>query len=174
MASSTRVVVVGVSGTQGSRSALAFAMHEAARCTSVLRVVTAWTAAEGDRFAGTEEESDGELPERARRHARHVQDLAVAQILKHVGARPILSRQVVEGEPGKVLVRVARDADCLVLGAASSSSSRPAPLGSVSDYCVRHATCAVKLVPRSAGIKQEPNTPNPRSTDRQPTTPLLS
>jgi hypothetical protein len=45
MAITTRVVVVGVDDTPASRDALAFAMREAAKRTSVLRLVTASTVA---------------------------------------------------------------------------------------------------------------------------------
>jgi nucleotide-binding universal stress UspA family protein len=168
MAISTRVVVVGVDDTQASRDALAFAMSEAAKRTSVLRVVTAYSVAGEGHFAGHAAVPDGALSERARRHAQHVQDRAVALILQQVDARPVLSRQVVEGEPGKVLLRVAKDADYLVVGAASSSSSRLASLGSVSDYCIRNATGAVMLIPSSEAIQHGPGTANRHSAGSQP------
>lgn len=146
-------VVVGVDETHGSRAALAFAMREAAMRGSALEVITAWTMAEDDFNA-----SGGAGAEQARQRAQRVQDRAVAYTLGEVDARPVFSRQVVEGDPGEVLLRVAKQAAYLVVGTSKNEPLRPVSLGSVSDYCVRHATCPVVVVPnlvRKSRIRHE-------------------
>ncbi len=135
-------VVVGVDETSGSRAALAFAMHEAARRGSAVEVITAWTWSRADgNGAGTA------LSEQARQLAQQIQDKAVAQTLTEVDARPVVSRQVVEGDAGNVLLKVAKDAAYLVVGASTRGQLRRSSLGSVSDYCVRNASCPVVVVP---------------------------
>jgi len=139
-------VVVGVAETHESAAALAFAMRESALRGSALDVVTTWTLADGTLGASGDGVSHDELPERARRRAQKVQDRAVALTLQELDVRPVLSRQVLEGDAGQVLVRVAREADYLVVGTPTEHPLRPTALGSVSDYCVRNATCAVVVV----------------------------
>lgn len=140
-------LVVGVDDTHASRAALAFAMREAGLRGSALEVITAWTLAD-EGLTAPEEDITGEdeVPESARRHAQQIQDRAVALTLQEVEARPLLSRQVIEGDAGQVLLRGSRDADYLVVGTAAKESVRRKSLGSVSEYCLRHATCAVVLV----------------------------
>src|SRR6185436_19734341 len=95
-----RGLVVGVNGTDSSRAALAFAMKEAAERGSPLEVVTAWSGrVEGGRQA----------PESSRENAQLVQDRAVRRTLLETTVRPVLSRQVVEGAAGRVLIRIARN-----------------------------------------------------------------
>ncbi len=144
-------VVVGVDETPASRAALAFAMREAARRGSAVEVITAWT------WTRTNDSVQGhEVPELERQRAQQIQDAAVALTLREVDARPVVSRQVVEGDPGEVLLRVAKDAAYLVVGTSRIDPLRLVSLGSVTDYCVRHAECAVVVVPPSATSHEEP------------------
>ncbi len=89
-------VVVGVNESRGSGAALALAISEAALRGSAVDIITAWSVASR---AGNPDDS----PELARRSAQQVQDTAVALALSEVDARPVLYRQVVEGEAGEVL-----------------------------------------------------------------------
>lgn len=141
-----RRVIVGVDETAGSRAALAFAMREAGLRGSVLDVITVWTLTDDDRDDPSATESGTGLPEGARQRAQQIQDRAVAQTLQDFDPRPLLSRQVVEGHAGEVLLRLSREADFLVVGSSASECLRPQTLGAVSDYCVRRASCAVVVV----------------------------
>jgi nucleotide-binding universal stress UspA family protein len=140
-----RGVVVGVDGSHGSNAALTFAVREAALRGGSLGVVTAWTCATD--LLAVDQRREG-----ARQHAQDIQDEAIALTLSEVDARPVLSRQVVEGEAGEVLRRAAEDAAYLVLGATDDVPAGPTLFGTVGDYCLRHATCAVVVVrdPREA------------------------
>jgi nucleotide-binding universal stress UspA family protein len=132
-------VVVGVNESRGSGAALTLAISEAALRGSAVDIITAWSVAgRGENHGGS--------PELARQSAQQVQDTAVALALSEVDARPVLYRQVVEGEAGEVLSRGARDAAYLVVGASTNVDTTLASLGTVGDYCLRHAPCAVMVV----------------------------
>ena len=54
--------------------------------------------------------------------------------------------QVVRGHAGTVLTDESRDADLLVVGSRGHGTAVGMLLGSVSQYCVQHATCPVVVV----------------------------
>lgn len=139
------VVVVGVDGTTVGQAALTFAMREASRRGSELTIVTMWTwtvtAAWLD--AGIAEE-----PAAIRNRAQRAQDAAITTALATMTAPPVISRRVIEGDPGPALVSMARGADYLVVGSANKNTVTRALLGWVSHYCVRHAPCPVVVVPQ--------------------------
>jgi nucleotide-binding universal stress UspA family protein len=137
-------VVVGVDGTPGGGAALVFAMSEAALRGSALSIVTVWSRGADD---ADEVVPDG-VRERRRGRAQGIQDAAVARALGQVDARPVLSRQVVEGAIGEVLSRVAKGAAYLVVGASRKRPNHQWGQGSISDYCLRHSPCAVVVVPQ--------------------------
>jgi nucleotide-binding universal stress UspA family protein len=116
-------IVVGVDDTEAGRAALAFAMTEATRRGSALDVVTAWTSRSMTEATGIDDrESD-------RAHAQVVQDGAVAGALRG-------------------MLRLARKAAYLVVGAGQGAFDERGSLGSVTAQCVRAARCPVLVVPR--------------------------
>lgn len=146
------VIVVGVDGTPAGQVALEFALREGAARGGAVDVVSVWT------WHGPHEALSGPAsPREARDRAQRVQDEAVAEALARVPVAPVVSRQVVEGDAGQVLVRAGRDADYLVVGSAHKGLVKRAFLGSVSEHCVRHATCPVVVVPAT----QRAHTPAP-------------
>ena len=147
-------VVVGVDDSRGSGAALAFAMSEAALRGSAVDIITAWSVSERD--------DDGDSSEVARRGAQQIQDAAVALALSEVDARPVLYRQVVEGDAGHVLARSVKDAAYLVVGASTSGLSTRVPPGGVSEYCLRHAPCAVMVVPPTQAEESSTRAKDPR------------
>lgn len=135
-------IVVGVDGTPASKAALEFALREGAIRGSAVEVVTVWTwAGVGDKLTGPE------TPHDARERAQRQQDEAVAEVLDRIYDPPVVSRQIVEGDPAKALLRAARGADYLVVGSAHKGLVKRALLGSVSETCVRHARCPVVVIP---------------------------
>ncbi|MFC7481649.1 universal stress protein [Luedemannella flava] len=58
-----------------------------------------------------------------------------------------LALEAVEGRPARVLTKAAADADLLVVGSHGHNRLFRAVLGSVSEECVRAATCPVVVVP---------------------------
>jgi nucleotide-binding universal stress UspA family protein len=80
--------------------------------------------------------------------ARSAED-SLEQTLKAVFGADLpsnLTRSVVEGNPGGVLVDRSRDADLLVVGSRGKGGFAGLLLGSVSEKCVRHAACTVVVV----------------------------
>ncbi len=142
-------IVVGVDDTSAARGALRFALREAGRRGSAVDVVTAWTW----HNLGDAPEPPG-AREWARAQAQEIQDAAVADVLGDLELLPVLSRQVVEGNAAEVLLRLSRAADYLVVGSGHKGQMRRILLGSVSEYCVRHASCPVLVVPASAAESQ--------------------
>ena len=65
-----------------------------------------------------------------------------------------VAAEVVEGRPADVLSRAARDADLLVLGSHGHGRLRHAALGSVSENCVRKASCPVVVLPVPSSTPQ--------------------
>jgi nucleotide-binding universal stress UspA family protein len=110
-------------------------------------VVTAWA------FPRPYEEVAGpESIEQLHALAEQTQDETVTAALRRIDAAPVVSRSVVQGSPGPVLLAASRDADYLVVGSAHKSAATRFLLGSVSQYCVRHATIPVMVVPVPARL----------------------
>lgn len=136
------VIVVGVDNTRGSRAALDFALQEGLSRGSTVEIVTAWqwtSPYEGIENAGT--------VDTAKEAAAAMQDAVVKEAVDRLDVRPVISQIVVHDYPGKVLVARADDASMLVVGSGRKSAVTRAMMGSVSEYCVRHAPSPVVVVP---------------------------
>ncbi|XMN10671.1 universal stress protein [Streptomyces griseobrunneus] len=139
-------IVVGVSGSPGSLTALHRATAEAQERNAELCAVLAW------QLPG------GGLGGRATYGAvvlRECRDAAVEELRTILGnafavRKPgvTLSGLTVRGEPGAVLVGAARSADdLLVVGVGPRGRWLPGMRPSVTRYCLAHATCPVLAVP---------------------------
>jgi nucleotide-binding universal stress UspA family protein len=148
------VIVVGVDGSPASRAALEFALREADRRGSSVEVVTTWSWTEPyEAMAG------GATPEVARDAAERAQEQAIHSVMTGLTAIPVVSRLVLEGDPGQTLVRAARGASYLVVGHTHKGALKRALLGSVSEYCVRHASVPVMVVPTQDHAQADPMVP---------------
>jgi nucleotide-binding universal stress UspA family protein len=164
-------VVVGVDGSEHSVAALRLALLEARCRSSDLHVVYVYEPVRGSHAAAAASAVVGEAwsgrdtaaevlesahrrdaNERAesQRHAEgwlrqfvHGHDLDLAGVDLQLSA--------VEAEhPAGALVRLARTADLLVVGSRGLGGFAGVLLGSISQHCVRHATCPVLVVRSSA------------------------
>ena len=140
------VIVVGVDGTPEAQAALTFAIREARLRGSTLDVVTTWMwdVDSGNPSLG--------IPSDIATRVRAAQEIAISSALTATAPPPVITRHVIEGTAGEELVRVARNADYLVVGSSQKNALKRALLGSVSQYCVRHATCPVVVVPGAGAI----------------------
>ncbi|GAB2817432.1 universal stress protein [Lentzea nigeriaca] len=138
-----RPIVVGVDGSAAGRAALRWAAEEARRHDSPLDAVSVWhmdysvmmapgAAASGLDPAGIEAAN------------RSVLDAATADV-HDVDLRRIL----IEGDVKKLLVEMSRDARMLVVGNRGHNAATELLLGSVSAYCVHHASCPVVVIKAS-------------------------
>lgn len=132
------MIVVGVDGSDASRRALRWAVHEAAARDGMVQAVTAWrwdlpSGLEINGFIGDEREKATEM---------------LAREVDRLPAGVPVASQVLEGRPADVLGAVARDADLLVLGSHGHSRVWHTVLGSVAEECIRKAACPVVVIPR--------------------------
>lgn len=146
-------IVVGVDGSPESRSALRFALEDAARRGARVEVVEAfpvpeyWATAYG--LSGLPDQA--ELTARAERRARDELAAVLAEQDGRLSRVPV-DVVAVPGSPGRILTETAHAADLLVIGHRGRGALASAVLGSVGLHCVLHAPCPVVVVrPDAAG-----------------------
>ena len=139
MPGAARRIVVGVDGSLPSRRALDWAITEAQRTGDSLHLVSAWMfpMALGYAFTTTVDE--------VRRSAQDVIDGATAHVAE-VAPDVTVTGETSEHLPAPALVAVARGADLLVVGSRGLGGFEGLLMGSVSQYCTRHAKCSVVVV----------------------------
>lgn len=145
----TARVVVGVSGSLGSHTALCRAASEA-RCRGAeLWPVLAWEPPGGE-LAGRRTAAASPHAVDWQRLARERLLTALDDVFGAGGPGVVLHALVSRGAPGRALVEIAdRKDDVLVVGAGRRGRLRRALRRSVSRYCLAHATCPVLAVPPS-------------------------
>ena len=135
-------IVVGVSGSPASLTALRWAAGEAERLNGWLEAVLAWAAPPNAPYAP----QPAPLNSEQRRERAH-RDLAAAVRAVFGPAPPdYLVTEVVEGQPERALANKSAGADLLVLGSASAHSQAGRPLGPVIRTCLSRAHCPVVVV----------------------------
>ncbi|WP_330456588.1 universal stress protein [Streptomyces sp. NBC_00820] len=146
-ASSTVRVLVGVSGSLGSVTALRRAAALARSLRAELWPVLAWEPPGGDPAA--RRSAVGLMAEEWQRQAGQRLTAVLDEIFGEEGPGVPLHGLVVRGSPGRALVAVAdRENDLLVVGAGRRGLHR-AFSGRVSRHCLAHAGCPVLAVPPS-------------------------
>jgi nucleotide-binding universal stress UspA family protein len=133
------VILVGVSGSAASRTALRWAAAEAKRIGADLVAVRAWEQPRRAAYA-QRTGAAADLRERARLDLA----AAVSAVLGRDVARLVTS-EVTEGAAERVLVARSADADLLVLGEASGLTAGRS-IGPVVRSCLSRAACPVVLV----------------------------
>jgi len=136
------LIVVGVDGSEGGRRALDWAATEAVSRGGTVEAVIAWSW-DGLDFGPIIATSPAEAAERSRETIeREIHDLADRR-----GSSFPVTAEVIEGRPADVLATAGRAGDLLVLGSHGHSRVRHTVLGSVSEDCIRKATCPVVVIP---------------------------
>jgi len=138
-----RRIVVGVDGSDPSIRALRWAARQAEWSGATLEVVTAWSFPEHPAPLGIV--IDVPWPDELIAKAR----LKLAEVIRD--SLPALDphrvrAQVIRGNAVPVLLEAAGDADLLVVGSHGGGVMAELLLGSVSDRCVRRASCSVVVV----------------------------
>ncbi|GHI09272.1 hypothetical protein AQI88_31420 [Streptomyces cellostaticus] len=147
-ASAAPRVVVGVSGSLGSVTALRRAAALARRLGAELWPVLAWEPPGGDP-AARRTPAAGLLVEEWQRLAKQRLASVLDEIFGEDGPGVPLHAVIVRGTPGRALVATAdREHDLLVVGAGRRGLQR-AFSGRVSRHCLTHAVCPVLAVPPS-------------------------
>ncbi|MEV0267811.1 universal stress protein [Hamadaea sp. NPDC050747] len=145
-------IVVGVDGSEAGRRALRWAATEAEIRGGTVQAITVWNWDGTGSFAPM-----ATSPDEERERARTVLAREVGPIVNDFPTVTITA-DVVEGHPARELTKAARDADLLALGSHGHSHVYQAVLGSISDECVRTATCPVVVVPAN---RTQPVAPAP-------------
>ncbi|WP_151083546.1 universal stress protein [Nocardioides cynanchi] len=136
------VIVVGVDGSQGSAAALDFALSEGHSRGLGVELVTGWLA--NPRQAGPGATSPVDA---GRALALALQDLELSAALARGLPRPPVTHVVVHDHPGRVLAARSAGAAMVVVGSGRMSSASRKVLGSVGEYCLRHSSAPVVVVP---------------------------
>jgi nucleotide-binding universal stress UspA family protein len=134
-----RRIVVGVDGFESSKAALRWAIHQAMLTGAVVEAITTWQIPAGSGLLPADDIPD-------------YQDDARAVLTEAITETCLLDPEVevwphvVEGRAAQVLVDAAEGADLLVVGNRGHGGLTEALLGSVGQYCVRHAPCPVVIM----------------------------
>ncbi|MEV6483082.1 universal stress protein [Streptomyces sp. NPDC051576] len=146
---STARLVVGVSGSPGSLTALVRAADEARRRGAELWPVHAWEPPGGELSARRSPAAAVLVPE-WERLARERLLKALCDVFGDAGSGLPGQALVVRGAPGPALVRIAdREDDVIVIGAGRRGRLHRALRPSIGRYCLAHAGCPVLAVPPS-------------------------
>ena len=136
-------ILVGIDGSEHSKRALEWAVHEASIRHAPLTVITVNQAVAG--FAGPVTypgDSD-----RAG-HARQVAEQETNAILEKAGSRPpAVTVTAVTGLPAEEILNAAADADLVVVGSRGAGGFKRLLMGSVSTQVTHHARCPVVVIP---------------------------
>ena len=152
------VVVVGVDGSPGSKAALQWAVDHAHASGARLIAVNVFEPVVPMDFTGAGFAAMSMTDPRKLRRAGH--DLINRMVRDAAQGRSVdVQPLVLEAHnPGQALLRAARNASMLVVGA-HHRHGLGILLGSTGASCVRHASCPVLVVPESWHVG---------STDAQP------
>ena len=148
------MIVVGVDGSECSRSALRFALNEARIRHVKLRIVVVWHVPMAAYGAGWAPPPPG-LAEDSETAAKEVLEDAL-RVVKEEPDSVEIETTVREGQSANVLVEEAANAELLVIGSRGRGGFRELMLGSVSQQCAHHARCPVAIV--RAGCEGAPPT----------------
>lgn len=147
-----RPVVVGVDGSAAAQEALRWAVGDARRRGCRVDVVSAWHPDFGLLIGPLPAEVGVQLsPQGLRATQQAVLDEAVEGI-EGVEVRRVL----VEGDPRTVLTEASVGAELLVVGNRGHGPIVETILGSVSSYCVHHASCPVVVIRETKPEQEHP------------------
>jgi nucleotide-binding universal stress UspA family protein len=135
-----RAVLVGVDGTECALAAVRWAAGEAQRRNAPLRIVHAAS------YLGRRTGPGSPSPELHRARQITAQAYTVA---RHASAGVRAATEVVPGEPARVLLAEAPDADLMVLGIATTGAIDELVAAPVAQRVAAHAGTPVVVVPRS-------------------------
>ena len=134
-------MVVGVDGSPGSRSALVWALADAARRGAVLVVLATFPVEVywGDPHLLDDRHVDTVRSDTEARVEALVEELRGTWDV-------VIEVEVAAGPPAARLVEASGAADLLVVGSRGRGAVRSTVLGSVALHCVTHASCPVVVV----------------------------
>ena len=156
-------IVVGVDDSPQSQAAVRWAAAQAVLTHAELRLVHVWALEPSDMYGSTAEIRDAVLPDLRARLLDMVTS-AIGPSSDHVA----WTLEIIQGDPGRMLVDRARSARLLVLGTGEHAGVRRLVHGSVSHYCLSHAQGPVIAVPLQAQSRVATTSSRPASMTGPP------
>jgi nucleotide-binding universal stress UspA family protein len=141
----TRIhIIVGLDDSPSGRAALRWAAQHALLASSVLRAIHVldWPYSSATPGVDMAPATMDEIESAYRTN--------ITNVFQEIDPRPDWSMEFLRGEPGPVLVRKAKDAQLLVIGTREHVGIGRLLVGSISHYCLSHASCPVVAVPAEA------------------------
>lgn len=151
-----REIVVGFDESPSAAAALRWAAYQAELTGAVVRAVNVadWPlVSKVNRGPGGDEVL---TDVNSAIHSSHRADIqrVFDQITQHPASWVL---QFAHGHSGKVLVKESQHSDLVVVGTGEHAGLGRLLLGSVSHYCLTHASCPVVCVPASSPASEEPS-----------------
>lgn len=144
----TRHIVVGIDGSPGSRTALAWAMTQAKLTGAEIEAVAAWQESVMPLGPGNPIAEAGYFEGHSvAAIVGKMLDDTVAAVAAERGEPADVHTRTAKGHPAQVLAEAAVGAQLLVVGSRGHGTFAGMLLGSVSQHCVQHAACPVVVVP---------------------------
>jgi nucleotide-binding universal stress UspA family protein len=137
-------IIVGLDDSPSGRAALRWAAQHALLAGSVLRAIHVldWPYSSATPGVDITPATMDEIESAYRTN--------ITNVFQEIDPRPDWSMEFLRGEPGPVLVRKAKDAQLLVIGTREHVGLGRLLVGSISHYCLSHASCPVVAVPAEA------------------------
>jgi len=136
-----RRIVVGVDGSEPSKQALRWAIEQARITGATVEAVGVWDYPSIYAWGSVAIVDAAELADACERTLTDtVTEIGGEDCPVHIDAH------VITGHPAYALAQQAKGADLLVVGSRGHGGFVGALLGSVSQYCVHHATCPVVVI----------------------------
>jgi nucleotide-binding universal stress UspA family protein len=136
-----RRIVVGVDGSEPSKQALHWAIEQAGLTGATVEAVGVWEYRSNYAWGTLAAVDAADVADACERTVIDaVTEVGGESPTVHIGSC------IMRGHPADELVRQAKGADLLVVGSRGHSGLVGALLGSVSQYCVHHATCPVVVI----------------------------
>jgi nucleotide-binding universal stress UspA family protein len=146
-------IVVGVDGSEGSRTALRWAVDEARLRGATVQAVYVYEHSPSWQMYGYSAEIAA-IPVSAMPDDEHSRELAqsmVDHLVAELGPVDVEVEAVAHEDrrPAHALVERSRHAELLVVGSRGRGGFAGLVLGSVSQQCVQHAACPVVVMPHT-------------------------
>ncbi|MFD6950530.1 universal stress protein UspA [Nocardiopsis sp. TSRI0078] len=144
-------VVVGVDGSESSRRALRFALHEALVGGSEVVVVHSWQVplpADAESLSADDRALHEETFDR---QSEEVVAGLLAEVVDDRTEHLDISAVRTQSNPVDALVEASREADLLVVGSRGRGGVRGLVMGSVSQGVLQHSTVPVAVLPPESG-----------------------
>lgn len=135
-------IIVGLDDSPSSRAALQWAAQQALQAGTLLRAIHVLDLPYGMSSVGWED-----IPRLTQEEIEGAYRTRITKVFEHIDPRPDWSMEFVRGDAGPVLVRESKDAQLLVVGTRDHVGLGRLFAGSISHYCLSHASCPVVAVP---------------------------